>query len=202
MQESIKIPICSGLESLKYFEFDNNVTSNTSSDLCMDTFYDRKTNKRFSVYIKCIARDLNPRVNHVSDNSLTNLSSKKESLKDIKEKPSFELNGISMNKIKDSENILRIPKCCSKGKTFDVYSKTCVDSGFDDFNLIFGQNVTFDFSTGILFCSSVQVDYTIPKENVYFEGKNDLVSFCFKKYFYNINKNFRLNNKNFKMIID
>ena len=161
--------------------------SNTSSDVCMDTFYDVKTSQQFSVYIKCIARNLNPRVNHVIENSL-NLSSKKMSLKDIKETP-LALNAITKKtKVIYSERIMRIPKCCPKGKTFDVYSKACVDSSFDDFNLLFGQDVTFEFYTGILFCSSVQVDYTVPTKNLFFEGTDVLVSVYFRKY-YNNNKN-------------
>ena len=149
--------------------------SNTSSDMCMDTFYDGKNSK-------CTVQESNARVSHDNKNLLNNFLSKKVN-QDINEIP-LKLNAITKNKkIENSENILRIPKCCSKGKTFDVYSKTCVDSGFDDFNLISGQDVTIDFYTGILFCPSVQVDYKIPKENVYFDGKNAMVSFLFQKIF-------------------
>ena len=150
----------------------------------MDTFYDGKTSKQFSVYIKCIRQDSNPEISHNREDLLHNFSSKRVFFNNT-EISTLVTNAIKRNKkIKDLQRNLSIPKCCPEAHTFDVYTKSCVHSGFNDFNLIFGQNVTFDFYTGLVFCSSVQVDYTIPKKDVYVESKNTVVSLCFRRYFY------------------
>ena len=163
------------------------IISNTSRDACMDTFYDAKTSEQFSVYIECIVTDHNSKMSHDREELLYNFLSRRVNFNNT-EISTLESNAIKNQKIVDEKRYLSIPKCCSEGHTFDIYTKSCVDSGFDDFNLIFGQDVTFDYYTGTVFCSSVQVDYTIPTKNVYFEGKNALVSFYFEKYSH-INKN-------------
>ena len=140
--------------------------------MCMDTFYDIIRKNRFPVFVKCTKLIWPSKIDFGSKESSNYSSTRTIGFGKIGYEP--------INKIIDNgkivKKILKVPKCCPKDKVFDVNSKSCLDSGFTDIGLVFGKDYKVDSYTGIVFCSNVQVDYTISTHHISIDNENIVVS--------------------------